>query len=223
MTKGLTRRSEALQWGSSWSRPAFAGAWQVRIEGETADRVLQGARRPLGAERAPTADTSCEGSRPCDPCCCRCWASPRMAAVIARCRCTAPRLAVLLGTWSERNISFLPETIYLFRITIIGPCSSTRSAAISLSPSSSEETEKLTSRMLTITRISLGDIAERPRVTETKRYGTMVVAVATCPRKNTTAVDAEVQPRRKTPEERRHCDALQATRANFCSPSFRPP
>lgn len=223
----LTRRSEALQWGFSWSRPAFAGAWQARIEGETADRVLRGAGRPLGAGQAPTVDTSCEDSRLCDPCCYRCWASPRTAVVVARCRCTAPRLAVLLGTWSEkkyrtqesREISTIFNNDFQFpsRHThgiIVNHC-----AFIWIFPSGRKQNPTNDGLNVSPRQCTLIKYANA-HVMETKRYRT-VTAVATCSRKNTTTST------RKCNLEGTLLRATSLRRcagnaANFCSPSFRP-
>ena len=110
----LTRRSEALQWGSSWSRPASADAWQARIAEAMVDKAHRGGEPRLGARWAPILGTSCEDSLPSDLCCYRCSANPRTVVAVALCRCTVPRLAVLLGTSSEtetRRLNYISSRV----------------------------------------------------------------------------------------------------------------
>lgn len=65
------------------------------------DKAHRGGEPRLGARWAPILGTSCGDSPPSDLCCYRCLANPRTVVAVALCRCTAPRLAVLLGTSSE--------------------------------------------------------------------------------------------------------------------------
>lgn len=98
-----THQSEALQWGSSLSRLAFARAWQVRIEAAVVNTDRQAVAPPEAAEQVPTGGIYAAARLPFDPCCCCCSANLRMSVVAAQFHCMAPHLAVLLGTLSANT------------------------------------------------------------------------------------------------------------------------